>query len=164
MPDGTDATPPGRRSRAILAMLALAPRGERSRVWLQDRLWSDRGQEQGGASLRQELSALRAHFRRIGLDPVVIERDRVRLRPGSVALDIDLPGGASPSEQLLEGFDIPDREFEEWLTLERARWEDQRLARATRDSAAHVNFLTPPMQQWTAGRTPARLYRIVRSS
>src|SRR5438874_766937 len=51
-PDGEDLTPRGRKARALLAILALTPTRRRSRPALQDKLWSDRGPEQGAASLR----------------------------------------------------------------------------------------------------------------
>src|SRR5436190_23807600 len=60
--DGEDLTPRGRKARALLAMLALTPTRRRSRPALQDKLWSDRGAEQGAASLRQTLTEIRRTF------------------------------------------------------------------------------------------------------
>ena len=57
--DGQDLTPRGRKARALLAILALTSTRRRSRPALQDKLWSDRGPEQGAASLRQTLSEIR---------------------------------------------------------------------------------------------------------
>src|SRR5215475_7457303 len=57
--DGEDLTPLGRKARALLAILALTPTRRRSRPALQDKLWSDRGPEQGAASLRQTLTEIR---------------------------------------------------------------------------------------------------------
>jgi DNA-binding SARP family transcriptional activator len=54
-----ELTPGGRKARALLAILALTPTRRRSRSALQDKLWSDRGPEQGAASLRQTLSEIR---------------------------------------------------------------------------------------------------------
>ena len=54
-PDRQDLTPRGRKARALLAILALTPTRRRSRSALQDKLWSDRGHEQGAASLRGAL-------------------------------------------------------------------------------------------------------------
>src|SRR5438552_18994278 len=61
-PDGEDLTPRGRKARALLAILALTPTRRRSRPALQDKLWSDRGPEQGAASLRQTLTEIRRAF------------------------------------------------------------------------------------------------------
>src|SRR3954454_20016362 len=60
--NGEDLTPRGRKARALLAILALTPTRRRSRPALQDKLWSDRGPEQGGASLRQTLTEIRRVF------------------------------------------------------------------------------------------------------
>jgi TolB-like protein len=120
-PDGTDMTPKGKRAKALIALLALAPNGARSRRWLQDKLWSDRPQEQGSASLRQELSALRRLFREAGLDILDIEREVLRLDLGAVARDIDDPSAPTWGQDLLEGLDIRDSEFEDWLRSERMR-------------------------------------------
>src|SRR3954465_8450344 len=57
--DRQDLTPRGRKARALLAILALTPTRRRSRAALQDKLWSDRGPEQGADSLRQTLSEIR---------------------------------------------------------------------------------------------------------
>src|SRR5262249_20867811 len=61
-PNDEDLTPRGRKARALLALLALTPTRRRSRPALQDKLWSDRGPEQGAASLRQALTEIRRAF------------------------------------------------------------------------------------------------------
>lgn len=124
-PDGGDLTPPGKRSKALIAMLALAPEGVRSRSWLQDRLWSDRPQAQGSASLRQELSSLRRCLSLHGVDLFTTDRDTVRLDRARVRLDIETDDPSLARQELLEGLDICDSEFEEWLRLERSRWSAQ---------------------------------------
>src|SRR3954453_3274666 len=60
--NGEDLTPRGRKARALLAILALTPTRRRSRPVLQDKLWSDRGPDQGAASLRQTLTEIRQAF------------------------------------------------------------------------------------------------------
>ena len=57
--DGSRVTITSKKARAVLAMLAVAPGGRRERRWLQYKLWSERGEREGAASLRQTLSALR---------------------------------------------------------------------------------------------------------
>jgi len=44
---GEDITPNTQKWCALLAMLATAPNGRRSRKWLQDRLWSDSSERHG---------------------------------------------------------------------------------------------------------------------
>ena len=127
--NGQDLTPKSRKSRAILAMLAVAPRGSRSRVWLRDKLWSDRGEDQASASLRQALLDIRsalgpfaAHLvsadkHTVSLDLTVLHIDALE------ALKPTAPKGSfGQTENFLEGIDVRDPEFEEWLTLERQSW------------------------------------------
>lgn len=120
-PDGRDATPSGKRAKALLAMLALAPGGRRTRSWLQDRLWSERDPAKGRASLRQELSALRHHLGRYGLEIISTPGDDVVLDLDALRIDAFV---STPPEHLdlLEGMDLPDPEFETWLSEERAHW------------------------------------------
>lgn len=120
--DGTDITPKGKRAKAILALLALSPAGVRSRRWVQDKLWSERGPENGAASLRQEISAMRRAFKVAGVDILVGDRDTLRLDRNLVHLDIDDSSTLVHGEDLLEGLDIRDPEFEDWLRTERMRY------------------------------------------
>jgi len=122
LPGGATTAPPGKRAKAILAMLALSPDGVRSRAWLQDKLWSDRDGEHGAASLRQEISALRRFMREAGLDIVLADRDTVRIDLDAVRVETPSDGAAAPGQELLEGLDIRDEEFENWLREERSRW------------------------------------------
>lgn len=126
--EGANRTPRGRKACALLAMLALAPEKARARKWLQDKLWSDRGEDQGAQSLRQTLSEIR---RALGRDqdcflsdgPILaLDAGRVRIEvaPGpGWAADTDAHG----EHVLLEGLDtIRDPEFEHWLGEQRARF------------------------------------------
>ncbi|MCX7631121.1 MAG: hypothetical protein N2038_12850, partial [Geminicoccaceae bacterium] len=58
-PEGSDRTPRGRRTRGLLAVLALADRAAATRERLAGLLWPDRSEEQARASLRQALRELR---------------------------------------------------------------------------------------------------------
>ena len=60
--NGTDLTPRGQKEVALLAILALSPEMRRPRLWLQDKLWSDRFAEQGAMSLRRALANIRKSF------------------------------------------------------------------------------------------------------
>lgn len=128
-PHGNDLTPKSRKSRAILAMLAVAPRGSRSRVWLRDKLWSDRGEDQASASLRQALLDIRSALgadaaRAISADKHTVSLDLAAIQVD--ALEAMKPGGlggiAEQTDNFLEGIDVRDPEFEEWLMLERQSW------------------------------------------
>jgi tetratricopeptide (TPR) repeat protein len=128
-PDGADLTPKSRKARAILAMLAVAPRGSRSRVWLRDKLWSDRGEDQASASLRQALLDIRKALGDAAGAAVIADKHTVSLDLCAIRVDAlealsadDGAGRIGLDEHFLEGIDVRDAEFEEWLTLERQSW------------------------------------------
>ncbi|QXQ06225.1 hypothetical protein KX816_18940 [Sphingosinicellaceae bacterium] len=105
---------PSRKGIALLAMLATSPDGERSRGWLQDRLWGSREREQSQSSLRRELSQVRRILDDHGLALIETTGDRVRLRLDAIEL---MPASAS---DFLEGIDLRGEEvFEEWLREQR---------------------------------------------
>lgn len=147
--DGVDLTPKGKKAKALIALLALAPKGSRSRRWLQDKLWSDRAPEQGAASLRQELSEIRRHFRNVGMNLIQADREMVHL--DLEVVDLPVPGTPNEVGTLLEGFDVRDPEFEEWLREERSRWDVRHELQETEDAAA---TLTLPLHD-AAELTPA---------
>ena len=78
---GTDRPPRARKAQGLLALLGTSPALRRSRAWLQDKLWSDRGPEQGAASLRQCLTEIRA--------ALAENVDCLKTEAGWVALDPD---------------------------------------------------------------------------
>jgi len=132
--DGQDLTPKGRKACGLLALLALAPNHRRPRAWLQDKLWSDRGPEQGAGSLRQALYEIRHAFGPMS-DCLIADKTMVALDDRYVAIDhrhvaieeasrrtrIGAPTPADEVE-LFEGLDIADPEFEDWLRDERQQF------------------------------------------
>jgi len=128
---GEDRTPRGRKACAILAMLALAPGNRRSRKWIQDKLWSDRPNEQGAASLRQSLAEIR---RTLGPDRDCFQSDNFMLALDRDRIFIDTDknsdatdGSARVVLDLLEGLDVRDPEFEEWLREQRQRYREHEI-------------------------------------
>lgn len=120
-----------RKGAALLAMLVTARDGERSRSWLQDRLWGSREAAHGQSSLRRELSNLRSLFN--GHDrrdaPPLIEADHLTVRIDMSQIRVDIldlanghrAGGAHQDGEFLEGLDIRGEElFEDWLREQRA--------------------------------------------
>ncbi len=110
-------------------MLATSANGERTRGWLQEKLWGSREDAQAGASLRRELSNLR----RIGNGRVkgLLSFDGGRVRLDVDAIDLDVVRrsgggwmrrpGAPLDAEFLEGIDIRGEDgFEEWLKLMRS--------------------------------------------
>src|SRR5262245_2979526 len=69
--DDTDLSPPGKKLRALIALLALAPDAGWPRERLTAFLWGDRDEEQARGSLRQALAELRR-----SLGDETIEADR----------------------------------------------------------------------------------------
>lgn len=114
-----------RKGMAMVAMLALAEGGERTRGWLQEKLWGQRDRPQAQGSLRRELTHLRDHLN-VGPKPLLIcERQRVMLDLSLIDVDALMPrtGGVSTGD-FLEGFDLAGEEgFEDWLREQRGLLE-----------------------------------------
>lgn len=107
---GRDVTPPRRKERGLLALLAMSPEKRRARSWIMDRLWSNRQPEQASGSLRRALSNLR---RDLGDTPCIgSDRHDIWLTED---LKIDEGDALDSSAEVLEGLDVPDAEFEDWL-------------------------------------------------
>ncbi len=127
-------------------MLAVAPGGRRERRWLQYKLWSERGEREGAASLRQTLSALRRALAPMG-DVLEADRTTVTLSLSEVAVDAlelssvaqRLPGQA----EFLEGLDIRDPEFDNWLREQRAFWSRQLETSQGGPDPSEVDFAPP---------------------
>jgi len=109
-----------KRAMALVAMLAMSPNGERSRGWLQDKLWGAREDTQAAGSLRRELSELRRLLNADEAPLLLTERDRVRLDLSRLCVDAHTPAsGVGPTahaaEDFLEGLDLPgEAGFEDW--------------------------------------------------
>ncbi|ABD05572.1 TPR repeat protein [Rhodopseudomonas palustris HaA2] len=122
-PDGRRVEISSKKGTAVIAMLAMSRDGEHTRGWLQDRLWGSRGHAEAAGSLRRELSNLRKLLNGAGIELLVSDRDRVRLRLDRIVVDARDPS-ADPAiaGEFLEGFDIPgEASFRDWLREQRAR-------------------------------------------
>lgn len=124
---GRDCTPRGAMARALLAMLCQTPDRRRARRWLEARLWSDRGPEQASGSLRQALMEIR---KALGAEADRLEAERASVRLSGVVTDleqdrVEAASALQSGREFLEGIDIIDQAFEDWLRDERARVEAQ---------------------------------------
>lgn len=136
-PAGTRIEITSRKAVALIALLAAAPDGLRTRNWLQSMLWGAREAEQAQGSLRREISTLVATLKGAASDALLIcERTRLRLALDLIAADIfDLPSadrsaGARPGGDYLEGLDLAGaEEFEEWLREQRERFAELQAVR-----------------------------------
>jgi TolB-like protein len=109
-----------RKAKALLSFLALPPGTSRSREEIMALLWSDRGEAQARASLRQALTGLRKDLGEEAMAALRITDDAVSLDPDRVVVE-----NANPGNELLAGFHLHDPAFEEWLRNERLRLEDE---------------------------------------
>jgi adenylate cyclase len=116
---GTDIPIKSRKSRALLAYLALPPGKPRSREHVMALLWSDRSDQQARSSLRQALSGLRKDIGEERLSALLITDESLTLDPACVIVE-----PASPGDVLLDGLHVTDPAFEEWLRDERLRHEE----------------------------------------
>ena len=95
-----------RKGRALLAYLALPPGKARSREAAMALLWSDRGEAQARASLRQALSGLRKALGQDLYEALTIDEDSLKLEADCVVVE-----PASGGERLLDGLQVNDPAF-----------------------------------------------------
>ncbi len=131
--------PTGRKTRALLAILALSSPRPVLRSKLAELLWSRRPEEQARASLRQEIHRLLEALNPVGAQIMSVQRDHLTLRPGTVWVDVEEVLRASTSKpqaltlldgELLEDLDGVDPSFDQWLAGERERLRDRARALA----------------------------------
>jgi DNA-binding SARP family transcriptional activator/TolB-like protein/Tfp pilus assembly protein PilF len=128
---GDDLTPKSRKTRALLAVVALS-KGPVSRARLTDLLWGDRGEDQARASLRQALYELRMLA---SSGYVKSDRESVSLGPKRLPTDLseihrlinerDADGLAEAlgrvGSPILASLDDITPELDDWLRDERSR-------------------------------------------
>ena len=150
--------PTGRKTRALLAILALSAPRPVLRGRLAEMLWSRRPEEQARASLRQEIHRLLDALGPVGNQILSINRDHLMLRPGSVWVDVEEVLRASPAKpaalslldgDLLEDLDGVDPAFDNWLAAERERLRDRArvLAELMLRDTSDPDLIIPAAQQ-----------------
>ncbi|HEM47677.1 MAG TPA: hypothetical protein ENO23_11610, partial [Alphaproteobacteria bacterium] len=126
---------PTRKASFLLARLAMDPGTALAREQLTGLLWSDRGEEQARASLRQAIYSLRRALPPDARLALEVTPRALRLRADAVWTDLgafetsaaasDRPSleqaAALYTGDLMAGLSAPDPALEEWLGLERAR-------------------------------------------
>lgn len=148
---GEDITPGGNKAAALVALLAECDSKKRARRWLEQMLWSDRGEDQARGSLRQTLFELR---RRLGPSSNVLQSDRT-----SVWLDPDLVvvQKMRPNRVFLEGLEVADPAFKDWLTRKRLAYGKRDTDGPATDRLVRIQCGTP----WTAAHTDPIVARMV---
>ncbi len=150
--------PTGRKTRALLAILALSAPRPVLRGKLAEMLWSRRPEEQARASLRQEIHRLLDALDPMGSQILAINRDHLMLRPGTVWVDVEEVLRASPSKpaalclldgDLMEDLDGVDPAFDNWLAAERERLRDRArtLAETMLREQSDPEMVIPAAQQ-----------------
>ncbi len=133
-PAGENMLPLGRKTRALLAILALAAPRPVARARLAELLWSRRLEEQARASLRQEIHRLGEVLTPLGGEVIRVTRDHLALRPELVWIDVHQVLSATTAEpssldlldgELLDEFDSIDPALDQWLARERDRLRDR---------------------------------------
>lgn len=138
--DGADLAPRGRKARALIAYLVLNG-GPVSRERLAGLLWSERGEDQARASLRNTLLELRG-LSSNGSAVLTIDREHVGVVPGRVETDFArlqawaASGNLAAINECLGSWDgrlfgdleSIDGGFDEWLTGERTRQQEKMFA------------------------------------
>ena len=119
------------KGRVLIALLATANGMKRSREWLRALLWERVSERSSSDSLRQELFKLREN---LGDLSSCLQADPVAVWLENAVLDME--GGPSAVVSFFE--DAPTmlgEEFDDWLRLERDRFDDMR-ARDDEDRSA----------------------------
>ena len=152
---GTEVSLRTRKTRALLAYLAINADRPQPRERLMGLLWSDHGEQQARQNLNDALKSIR----RLSKDsaPALIDSDREQVTLHSDALESDVarfnalaeaqPDAAAALYEgpFLDGLSVPDPTFEDWLRVTRSGFEErtcEALGRAADDAAAAGNLPT----------------------
>ncbi|MEJ6403834.1 hypothetical protein [Yoonia sp. 2307UL14-13] len=98
--------------------------------------------------MRQLLSELRKHLDVAACDFVETGGDDISLNLRQVSIDVQARKPPAHYE-LLEGFDMDDPAFEEWLSEERAHWYDRLKTEDTPPSAPAIQKSKSTLRRWT---------------
>ncbi|MHA1565245.1 MAG: BTAD domain-containing putative transcriptional regulator [Alphaproteobacteria bacterium] len=134
-PDGKSVPLSSSKAKALLAYLATCPGQSVSRSKIATLLWADRGDEQARGSLRQTLSVLRKALNDSAAEILVPSTEGLAIDSALLRTDIAAFQVFSHSDQreyleraadlykgpLLDGFEVREAPFEDWLRDERAR-------------------------------------------
>jgi DNA-binding SARP family transcriptional activator/tetratricopeptide (TPR) repeat protein len=146
--DGEELTFSTRKARALLAFLIAESGQWHSRERLAGLLWGDRAQTQARNSLNQALYEIRKLEDAAGELIVEREPERVRVVEGVIDSDVDrfaallrdsaLEAAHLRTGELLDGVDLRDQAFVDWLSSKRAEYQEA-LSEALRALASSTN-------------------------
>lgn len=176
---GRSLTLPTRKTRALLAYLAINANRPHPRERLMALLWGDRDDKQARQSLNHALAAIRklaesagtdlleSDGETVSLDSDALTSDAVRLR----ALVDSRPEEAAALYEgpFLDGFSLPDPGFDEWLVATRSEFyalacDALEAASKTQEPKAAINGLKrlltlDPLREDVHRQLMERLYR-----
>src|SRR5262245_1000134 len=132
---------PTRKAQALLAYLASPLGSAHSRDKLASLLWGNAVETTARTSLRQTLYALRKSLRDADPRPLVVDGETAALDPGAVTVDVrefelraieGTPSALAEAASLyqgdfLEGLDVQEQPFEDWLLGHRERLRELAL-------------------------------------
>src|SRR5207302_1715508 len=134
---GSLVTVSAKKSQALLAYLGVKPSQRVSREKIASLLWSSTGPDQARQSLRQTLSTLRKEIAQLSPDERILieENDLLGVDEANVSCDVaafESLVAAGTEESLakastlyrgdfLDGFQINEERFDQWVTAERDR-------------------------------------------
>ncbi|MGZ5474798.1 MAG: response regulator [Thermoanaerobaculia bacterium] len=176
-----------KKSQAMLAYLGVRPAQLVSRDKMAGLLWSSTATEQARQSLRQTLSSLRKELAQLSKDRKILveEGDFLSLDPSLVTVDVAefeklvasnnddalAKGVAMYRGDFMEGFELDEEKFDQWVLAERDRLHrmalrahSQLIESQSRNGAtdeaiatAHQSLRIDPLQE-SVHRTVMRLY------
>ncbi len=148
--DGKPLRGLGRKSESLICLLALSDGQEITREKAASIVWSDRGEQQARASLRQELSQMR---RVLGGEAISSNKRTIRLKPEKLNIDvlkfrkhavIDTiaaleVASALYTGPLMAGHDPKSEGFEDWVEVERRTFDNEAVGTTIRLAQHHMN-------------------------
>jgi DNA-binding SARP family transcriptional activator len=146
-----------RKTRALLAMLALDPGHTMLRGKIAALLWGEQDEDAARHALRQCLLDLRQVLAKTNLPALRVEGDAIGLEPSRLVVDVarferqvahGTPGALQEAVtlyrgDLLEGFSVKEQAFEDWLRTERERLRSLAV-RAMKTLLAHYERRQAP--------------------
>ena len=158
--------PAGRKTRALLAAIALSGPRPALRGRLAELLWSRRPEEQARASLRQEIHRLLEVLSPAKTEILQVTRDHLSLKPGAIWIDVDEVMRATTMQpaslslldgELLEDLAGVDPAFDMWLTAERERLRDRARALPKRCCGSRPTLTRPFRRRSVCCKSTARM-------
>ncbi len=133
--DGAPVAIASKKARALLGYLVQRGGSEVARSTITGLLWSERGEEQARASLRQALSELRSALAMKDQQPIIANNESISWAADSAWIDSTELESAAHSEddaalreaallirgEFMEGLTVDEAAFEHWLAGERER-------------------------------------------